>query len=66
MCLCGLGKPKACAAPTGLRAPREYRPAAPRVGYGVSSLRGLNGDALRCLLTGGNGKRLDKCVGGTV
>src|SRR5258707_15421895 len=38
---------RACAAPTGLGSSREHVPTASAVGYGVSSLAGLRGDAMK-------------------
>ena len=38
---------QACAAPKGLGGSREYVPTASAVGYGVSSLAGLGGEAMR-------------------
>jgi hypothetical protein len=37
---------RACAAPTGLGSSREHVPTASAVGYGVSSLAGLRGEAM--------------------
>jgi hypothetical protein len=49
---------RACAAPTGLGGSREYVPTASAVGYGVSSLAGLGGEAMSAA-TGVRGEMMD-------